>query len=299
MYSRTDPRKHRKAFLFPKTLSNMSIQNDVLTYNVGAQQRTINIRDYFDTDSATFSFRDVAVIKVISNFNDLYVGDLAFLAMTIGMNNSSGAHCIHCKRKAREFNCNQIQGHEIRTKASLTECLNQHNTNSLARKSVRNHLGVNTVGLLDIDPKQIVVPILHCPMGLVDKVLEAFKSWTMLEVELLPPESNDKREAYKSARQLHTEAVANETKARVLDELNNTPESAAVCSNAKVARANAKKEEARAKINCEEMTKRHNARIFSLSQDFDTIFRTNGVKKEHYHGGKCNGVNCILSLIHI
>jgi hypothetical protein len=31
----------------------------------------------------------------------------------------------------------------------------------------------------------------------------------------------------------------------------------------------------------------------SLNQKFESVFRKNGVKREHYHGGKFNGVNCI------
>jgi hypothetical protein len=33
---------------------------------------------------------------IISQFNELFIGDLAFLAMSIGMNNSSGWHCLIC-----------------------------------------------------------------------------------------------------------------------------------------------------------------------------------------------------------
>jgi len=41
----------------------------------------------------------------------------------------------------------------------------------------------------------------------------------------------------------------------------------------------------------EEHAKQHNARLFSLSQKYDTIFRANKITKEHYHGGKYDGVN--------
>ena len=42
---------------------------------------------------------------VISGFNELFIGDLAFLAMLIGMNHSSGSHCLMCMKKGSEFNC--------------------------------------------------------------------------------------------------------------------------------------------------------------------------------------------------
>jgi len=41
------------------------------------------------------------------------------------------------------------------------------------------------------------------------------------------------------------------------------------------------------------MANRHNSQLCSSSQGFDTFFRNNGIKKEHCHGGKHNGVNCI------
>ena len=49
---------------------------------------------YFDLDAKV----------VVSCFNELFIGDLAFLAMLIGMNHSSGSHCLMCMSKASEFN---------------------------------------------------------------------------------------------------------------------------------------------------------------------------------------------------
>jgi len=63
--------------------------------------------------------------------------------------------------------------------------------------------------------------------------------------------------------------------------------------NAKAAKAEAKAKQAKAKINFDEMVKRHNSRMYSLSQTYDVIFRSHKIKKEHYHGGKCNGMMCI------
>jgi len=55
----------------------------------------------------------------------------------------------------------------------------------------------------------------------------------------------------------------------------------------------AKTEQSKAKLNFDEMIKWHNSRINSLSETFDTTFRSNKTKKEHCHGGKHNGVHCI------
>jgi hypothetical protein len=47
---------------------------------------------------------------VVTTFNELFIGDLAFLAMLIGMNKSAGAHCLMCMCKAADFNCPE---HEV------------------------------------------------------------------------------------------------------------------------------------------------------------------------------------------
>ena len=295
VYCHRRPHHFRKAFLWPNNVDPRSVQitDTTLTYQVGVQHHSINLQGYFDADENDFSFADLRVTKVISNFHDLYVGDLAFLCMTIGMNNSAGSHCVHCKVKRADFSCESIQTHDVRTKASLTESLNVFNLKRLSSKSVRNHHGANSVGLLDIDPQRIIVPILHCPMGLVDKILEVFKAWTVWEVELLPDESDEVRQAYKNAKAATDLAVQATRAADAVHQTSPTAQSAAALKEATATQKNAKAEEKIARDISIEMTKRHSARLFSLSQKFDTVFRSHGIKKEHYHGGKHNGVNCI------
>jgi len=293
-YSAQHPSKLNKAFLIPKTFCRQSIriQHNLLKYRVGGEERTIDLNACFAMEN-NHSFASFRIRIVVSNFNDLCVGDLAFLAMVIGMNNSAGAHCIHCMKKATEFDCEELLAQDIRTKGSLTTCLNEYNTRKLATKSVRNHKGVNTIGMLDIDPQRIIVPTLHCPMGLVDKVLESFKSWSIYEAESLPDEANQIREVYKNAQVTFVQAIAAEDAARLADIAHNTDATAASYRVAKQESKEARTEQKKAKDNYDEMVKRHNSRIYSLSQSYDIAFRSHNIKKEHYHGGKYNGVNCM------
>jgi len=168
----------------------MVFHDNQLTCRSGANARTIPFHEHFDFTATNLSIADLRVTPVISNFNDLHVGDLAFLAMLIVISNSFGAHCISIDKKASDFNCDNIGPNDVRTKASLTTCLNRHNTMKWTNRSVQNHKGVDAMGLLDIDPQRIVVPILHCPIRLVEKVLEVFKAWTTDEVENLTGEPN-------------------------------------------------------------------------------------------------------------
>jgi len=83
-------------------------------------------------------------------------------------------------------------------------------------------MGVNTIGLLDIDPQRIIVPILHCPIGLVDKVLQVFKAWTTCEAERLPEESENTRLACKNAAAMHQLSVSTALAAKQLAEQTGT-----------------------------------------------------------------------------
>ena len=286
------PGKCRKAFLLPKNCDrqNMLINDKTLCYQTGIHQRTIDLRTHFAAEDV--ASEDLRVSTIVSNFHDLCVGDLAFLAMVIGVNNSAGHCCVHCQKGSKGFNCDQTQPQHMRTKASLANCLNKHNARRMTNKGTRNHLGVNNIGLLDVDPQRIIVPILHCPMGLVDKVLETFKLWS-ISVESLPDESNQIREAHHNTQAAWTAAVALENEAKILNEQQRTANSATLLRDATETRGEAKAAERKAKLVYDEMVKRHNSRLFSLSQSFDTVLRSNNTKKEHCHGGKCNGVNCV------
>jgi hypothetical protein len=242
-------------------------------------------------------FFELRARLVVTTFNELFIGDLAFLAMLIGMNKSSGAHCLMCMNKASEFNCPMHTELPVRTKEALVECLEQYMLLSShpTRKGPPNYKGVNGPGLWDIDPQRIIIPILHCPMGLIDKVLESFKHWVNLEVEDFKDATMEAiRGIYLFAKQQHTAAIQAHQQAKDL------ASAAPTCAVAKAmerdtnkARIKASKDETEAKQGYNEQVQCHNAKKSSLNQQFETIYRKNGVKREHYYGGKFNGVNCI------
>jgi hypothetical protein len=56
--------------------------------------------------------------------------------------------------------------------------------------------------------QRIIIPILHCPMGLIDKVLESFKHWVNLEVENFNDATMEAiRSIYLFAKQQHAAAI--------------------------------------------------------------------------------------------
>jgi hypothetical protein len=199
---------------------------------------------------------ELATVMTVSRFNELFIGDLAFLAMLIGMNNSSGTHCLICMKSRAEFNCNH-QSLVPRTKESLRECLEQYLLlvqNSTSAKPPANSKGVNSQGLLDVDPQRIVIPILHCPMGLVDKILELFKGWVNLDVENFRDEAMEtKRSVYKLARIAHQQAITSHQQAKALAVANpGSAEAKSLENSANKARINAKKEVSKAGAQYEE-----------------------------------------------
>jgi hypothetical protein len=166
-----------------------------------------------DIDNPVFlgvRFFELGANVVINEFNELFIGDLAFLAMLIGMNHSAGDHCLMCTLKESEFNCSATDM-TLRTKESVVECLEQYMlvmADSQRKNKPANYYGVNGAGLWDIDPQRILIPILHCPMGLVDKVLESFKQWVNLDVEdFNDDETEGTRSVYRLAIQQHKDGI--------------------------------------------------------------------------------------------
>lgn len=240
---------------------------------------------------------DLSAKLVISSFNELFIGDLAFLAMLIGMNHSAGSHCLMCLSKASEFNNPPGRELEIRSRESLVECLEQYILlhSHPTKKGPPNYQGVNSSGLWDIDPQRIIIPVLHCPMGLVDKVLESFQHWVNLEVEnFQDAETESCRAVYKLRLRRLADANAALAPAVALLALNPTSqETKELAADARQESTSSKKALTLVKEKYKECMQRHNATKISLKQKFETVFRRNGVQREHYHGGKFNGVACI------
>jgi hypothetical protein len=144
-----------------------------------------------------------------------------------------------------------------------------------------NFMGVNGPGLWDIDLQSLVVPILHCPMGLVDKILETIKLWVNLDVEDLKDAANTLiRSDYKDAKDRHVAATLASQHAKALLEAHPTSsEAKELVSQTERSRKDAKKEETKQKKIYKEMIDQHNAKKTSLQQMFEDVYRKHGVKR--------------------
>jgi len=112
-------------------------------------------------------------------------------------------------------------------------------------------------------------------------------------VESLPAKPNQVREAYQNSATNSLNAKALEAQERHHNEQAKTPESKALFQQATTTGKLAKRNEVKARTNFEKQGKQHNTRFCSLSQTHDTTFQSHKITKEHCHGGKHNGVNCI------
>jgi hypothetical protein len=279
-----------------------AVQSTTMTFAYGNNDND-NLFGSIMIDDPVFAeipFFDLVAKLIITSFNELFIGDLAFLAMLIGMNNSSGSHCLMCMFKGSQFNCNHNSLTKW-TKESLMECLEEYMllVAHPTKKAPPNVRGVNCAGLWDIDPQRIIIPILHCPMGLINKVLESFKIWVNLDVEDFHNDvAQEARSTFRLAKIQHETAIQKQQDAMlalslVLNVKADYPAAKALERAADRARKEAKKAESEAKQQYDQQMQRHNAKKNSLNQKFEDVYRLNGIKREHYHGGKFNGVNCI------
>jgi hypothetical protein len=195
-----NPRQCFKSYLVPRTVFRETIivtkqatDNAIVLKYLYRNKFGASIESIIDIsgDFQELPAHQLSVKMIVTNFHDFYVGDLQFLANLLGMTNSERYHCLMCEMTADKFNLpnNNTVIDKKRTIYSLQHCLRQFEL-SLANATNRktkpaNYKGVNQHPLLDVDPQRLVVPILHCPMGLVDKVLESFKGWINMHVELL------------------------------------------------------------------------------------------------------------------
>jgi hypothetical protein len=225
---------------------------------------------------------NLTYIKSVTEFNDLYVGDLEYVATLIGMNNCAGSSCAWCELRQGLFGTGK--GKE-RTRQTIDADFQTHLENrrleeerGLKSKTKPVH-GVQSHWLLNIDPRKIVIPTLHVEIGLINKFNEEVTAWMQLNVEGLEPE-------YDAIRQSYLEAMEDETEARMEYEGNKVSEE--LKSKLKNAENLHKKTKKAYAAMQEDISKREGG-FWDHQED---IFHTLGLKHESYFAGKLNGNSC-------
>ena len=103
VYHRQNVKKAFRSYMVPST-----IRPETIGFLQGINNTTATMM-FSHGEAATFGsvsiddpvfagvpYFELAAKVVINEFNELFIGDLAFLAIMIGINNSAGSHCLMC-----------------------------------------------------------------------------------------------------------------------------------------------------------------------------------------------------------
>jgi hypothetical protein len=233
---------------------------------------------------------DATATKVISCFHDLYVGDLAFFAVILGMPGQSSGRCLSCNLTSINFisACDK----DAFSIERIKECLQMLKQKQASGRKTKNINGVTAEMLLPISClSKVLVPTLHCPMGLIDKFLESFMGWAHREVIQLTEDEDNIRNEYVMAED-HL-AIAIDLLAEVKENADDCDESTAMIRIHQDAKNQASAAKTKAYDEYKEMIKVHKRNPDSFHNDLEETCRKLNIVRECYHGGKYNGVNCI------
>jgi hypothetical protein len=233
---------------------------------------------------------DARATKVVSSFHDLYVGDLAFFALTLGMPGASSGRCLSCNLTSANFNSNcDKDAFSIELIEGCLQVLKEKRASGLRTKNIK---GVTEAMLLPISSlSKILVPTLHCPMGLIDKFLESFLGWAHMDVIQLTKEEDKIRDEYFMAEQ-HL-GIAIDLLAESKEMGDDSEESAAAIRLHQDAKNQAAAARTKASYEYKEMIKVHKRSSDSFHNQLEETCRKLNIVRECYHGGKYNGVMCI------
>jgi hypothetical protein len=173
--------------------------------------------------------------------------------------------------------------------ASLLKCSHKSRTST----SLKHVDGVNNFPLIPADVTKVIVPILHCPMGLVDKLITSFLDCVWQKVLLLPPEDDlVRKKLLETDVQLGSLTELLQSKKVACDE-SKTPENKEEVGRVQAEKNKAVRERAIANKAHEKMIRSHSRRAGSFTSRLEATCRALGISHEHCHGGEFNGVNCI------
>jgi hypothetical protein len=197
------------------------------------------------------------------------------------------------------------------------------------KTTTKNYLGVNACPLLGVDPDKLMLSTLHCEIGQINKFNADADKWVLFYVEKLKPEEqviraelmdamkslqeatvygkhvrNENREVKAKQKQLNAQIKnlpkrerwaieykrhAMEYKEELADLAQSTKAWLKDADN-DIKEAKARKDVGSKAYN--EMQKERKCEKGSYLNRKETIYRENGMKHEHYHGGQFNGVSC-------
>ena len=191
--------KRVKSYYIPRNAYNVCIEQDLLTYNLHADERDGFVMKYKHDEKLK---EGSAIIIIIPHF-DLYVtGDLTYYTDGLGMPKSSSYWCPWCLLSRVEWQQSAENNGEKRTIEFLQQTYNAVRNDVQKRMQPTEKKGVScAMHYKSLGPDNFVPPLLHMEMGLVNQVWEDFENWVDGSVEIVPVDEKAARKAVLDAKE--------------------------------------------------------------------------------------------------
>ena len=158
---------------FVLTPSNLQTKSQ-LSFQVAHITRSIEI------DHSSINDNSPPIIwDTIPAFETVIAGDLSFFCSCTGRHGHSHCHCVYCDLSSKEWNDPIHPPGNKMTLEWLQHLASNHKSLSSIqkKKSLSDSKGVSMHPLINIDPQQYIIPILHLLIGIVNKAWRSLNSF--------------------------------------------------------------------------------------------------------------------------
>jgi hypothetical protein len=153
---------------------------------------------------------NATILFIIPKFNLFLTGDLSYYADILGMPNSCSHWCPFCLLSRPEWQESASNTGDARTAAFLQETYEKIKNNASNKLTPYEKKGIScAVHYSCLTPEDLVPPLLHMEIGMVNQVWDNFKEWIDDSVERIPVDEKVARESMSEAKR-YLDAVTSE-----------------------------------------------------------------------------------------
>ena len=156
----------------PKTATNLLTEMKNNTYYL---TYTVNETVISKQLNIIFTTNNTSVWTLISCFKFIVAGDLSFFASSTGRDGRSHCRCTYCPLSSTEWNDEMTCSISNNLTLSIIHTYaNMYNEKKKKKKKLPDTKGIIMHPLLDIEPRDYIVPLLHLMIGIVNKTWMSF-----------------------------------------------------------------------------------------------------------------------------
>ena len=250
---------------------------------------------------------DTYVWTVIHSFKFIVAGDLSFFATSTGRDGRSHCRCTYCPLSSSEWKddyCKPATTTNL-TLATIHSYANKyHSDKSKQKKKISDTKGVIMKPLLEIEPRDYIVPLLHLMIGIVNKAWDSFiyfldefvenvgEREASLKDRLCDIENEmnnivDSIEVHTTNRNVSLMEIKSDPEAKEIYELSKKCLSDLIDKKRKLT-----SEKRSVKGSIEEEKNKRSDNEENIENLLHVILDQCKIKKQHFHGGSMNGVCC-------